>query len=103
MFWSKLLSHLIENIICALFFGIGGYMSMFPSAAVKCYGPRDVSLNYGIMASVALVTGSIVAGFISQLLVNNIHWYGTFLVLSGLSCLYFFMGLSYQHKAYTDN
>ncbi len=89
--------------ICALFFGIGGYMSMFPSAAVKCYGPRDVSLNYGIMASTALVTGSILAGFISQLLVNTIHWYGTFLVLSCLSCLYFFMGLSYQHKTYNTN
>ena len=88
--------------VCCLFFGIGGYMSLFPTAAVKCFGPRDVSLNYGIMAGAALVTGSIVAGFISQTLVITIHWYGTFFVLSGLSCLYFILALLYRHKAYSS-
>ena len=86
--------------VCCLFFGIGGYMSLFPTAAVKCFGPRDVSMNYGILASIALVTGSIIAGFISQMLVNTIGWYGTFFVLSGMSCLYFILALLYRHKTY---
>ncbi len=86
--------------VCCLFFGIGGYMSLFPSAAVKCFGPRDVSMNYGILASISLVTGSIIAGFISQMLVNTVGWYGTFFVLSGMSCLYFVLALLYRHKTY---
>lgn len=86
--------------VCAIFFCIGGYMSIFPTAAVQSFGPRDVSLNYGILASISLIIGSLLAGFISQMLVRTIQWYGTFFVLSGLSCLNLLVPLIYQHKVY---
>lgn len=75
-------------------------MSIFPTAAVQSFGPRDVSLNYGILASISLIIGSLLAGFISQMLVRTIQWYGTFFVLTGVSCLNLFVPLIYQHKVY---
>ena len=86
--------------VCCILFGIGGYVSLFPSAVAKSFGPRDLSIIYGIMASIALTTGSILAGCISQIMVNVIDWYGTFFVLGGMSCVYLFVTLLYRHKSY---
>ena len=86
--------------VCCIFFGIGGYVSLFPGATVKSFGPKDISLNYGIMASCALTIGSLLAGCMSQAMVNIIEWYGTFFALGGISCVYFIFTLLYQHKNY---
>ena len=86
--------------VCCLLFGIGGYVSLFPSAVVKSFGPRDISIIYGIMASIALTTGSILAGCISQVMVNVIDWYGTFFILGGMSCAYFIVTMIYRHESY---
>ena len=81
--------------VCCVLFGIGGYVSLFPSAVIKIFGPRDMSIIYGMMASFALTTGSLLAGCISQVMVNEIEWYGTFFVFGGLSCVYFVSILIY--------
>ena len=88
--------------VCCVLFGIGGYVSLFPSAAVKSFGPENISVIYAMMASFALTVGSLLAGCISQVMVNIIEWYGTFFVLGGLSCVYFIVTLLYQHKPYTN-
>lgn len=86
--------------VCCILFGIGGYVSLFPSAAVKSFGPDNMSVIYGLMASVALTVGSLLAGCVSQVMVNSIEWYGTFFFLSGISCVYFLVSLLYCHKSY---
>lgn len=86
--------------VCCILFGIGGYVSLFPSAVAKSFGSKNISATYCIMASTALTTGSILAGCISQVMVNVIDWYGTFFVLSAFSCVYFVMALLYRHKTY---
>lgn len=74
--------------VCCILFGIGGYVTLFPSAVVKIFGPKETSIIYGIMASFALTTGSILAGCLSQVMVNEIEWYGAFFVFGGMSCVY---------------
>lgn len=74
--------------VCCILFGIGGYVTLFPSAVVKIFGPRETSIIYGMMASFALTCGSILAGCLSQIMVNEIEWYGAFFVFGGLSCVY---------------
>ncbi len=83
-----------------LLFGIGGYVSLFPGAVVKTFGPKNMSIIYGMIASFALTTGSLLAGCLSQVLVNTINWYGTFFALAGMSCVYFIVSLLYRHKSY---
>ena len=69
--------------ICLIFFCVGGYFSLFPTAAAKLFGSKYISINYSLLFT-ALAIASVLAAFISHLLVKLIDWYGVFLILSGL-------------------
>ena len=71
--------------LCGLFFGIGGYFSIFPVATVDCFGQKNLAINYGIIVGVSEVIGALLASIISHTLLNYIHWYGNFFLLGGLS------------------
>ena len=71
--------------LCGLFFGIGGYFSIFPVATAECFGQKHLAINYGIIIGVSEVVGAVIASIISHTLLNYIHWYGNFILLGGLS------------------
>ena len=85
--------------ICGIFFCIGGYFSLFPTATARGFGQHNVSVNYGLLFTSQIVGGAL-AGFISQKLVLLIDWYGVFFLVGGLSCVEFIIALVYRHKRY---
>ena len=85
--------------ICGIFFCIGGYFSLFPTAIARSFGQENVSINYGLLFT-AQIVGGILAAFISELLVNEIHWYGVFFIMGGLHIFEFFLAICYRHKRF---
>ena len=65
-------------------FCIGGYFSIFPVAIAQIFGKDNVGLVYG-MVFIGQVLGSILAAFFSHILVDVIHWYGVFFILTGFN------------------
>ena len=85
--------------ICGVFFCIGGYFSLFPTAVARCFGQENVSINYGMLFT-AQVLGGLIASFISHILVHKIHWYGLFLLLAGFNIVEYVLAMCYRHKRY---
>ena len=69
--------------VCAIFFCIGGYFSLFPSISTSLFGSKYSSMNYGFLFT-ANAVGSLTGAFISQWLVRLLEWYGVFFLLSGI-------------------
>lgn len=65
-------------------FCIGGYFSIFPVAIAQIFGRDNVGLVYG-MVFIGQVLGSVLAAFVSHILVDVIHWYGVFFILTGFN------------------
>ena len=85
--------------ISGLFFCVGGIYSLFPAATVRSFGPAYLGLNYGLLFT-SQITGSIIAALIASQLTTLINWWGMFFILSGLSCMGFFITLCYRHTSY---
>lgn len=85
--------------VCLIYFCVGGYFSLFPAATARSFGQDNVSINYGILFS-SQTAGGLLAGLVSQLLVDHIYWYGLFFFIGGLSVLEFILALVYRHKRY---
>ena len=85
--------------ICGIFFCIGGYFSLFPTAVARCFGQENISINYGMLFT-AQVLGGLIASFISHTLVDKINWYGLFLLLAGFNIVEYVLALCYRHKRY---
>ena len=79
--------------LCGLFFGIGGYFSIFPVATAESFGHKHLATNYGILVGIAEVIGSLLASSISHTLLDYIHWYGNFFLLGVLSISQLILGL----------
>ena len=77
--------------LCGLFFGIGGYFSLFPVATAECFGHKFLATNYGILVGTAQVIGSVSAALISHTLLYFIHWYGVFFFVGGLSSIQYIL------------
>ena len=61
---------------CGIFFCIGGYYSLYPSAIAKHYRTENFSVNFGIMGTSGV-----------QLLLQHFRLYGAFFVIGGLSSI----------------
>ena len=85
--------------ICGIYFCVGGYFSLFPTAVARCFGEKNVSINYGLLFT-SQIAGGILAGLISQLLVDSLHWYGMFFLIGGLAGMGYLLALFYRHKRY---
>ena len=83
--------------ICGIFFCIGGYFSLFPTAIARSFGQENVSVNYGLLFT-AQIVGGVLAAFISNLLVTRIYWYGVFFIMAGLNIFEYMLALCYRHK-----
>ena len=71
---------------CGIFFCIGGYYSLYPSAIAKHYGTENFSVNFGIVGTSG-VLGQLIMLLVSQLLLQHFRWYGAFFVIGGLSSI----------------
>ena len=85
--------------MCGIYFCVGGYFSLFPVATARLFGQDNVSVNYGILFT-SQIFGGLLAGLISQFLVDHIFWYGMFFFIAALSGVEFVLALLYRHKRY---
>jgi MFS family permease len=83
--------------VCGIFFCVGGYYSLFPTAIARSFGQENVSVNYGLLFT-SQIAGGILAAFISHFLVDHIHWYGMLFIIAGLNCIEFLFAVCYRHK-----
>ena len=84
--------------VCAIFFCIGGTFSLFPTAIGRCFGPKYVGINYGLLFTSQIASGPLVAAM--SYLVAATHWYGMMFIIGGFCFLGFVLALSYRPKRY---
>lgn len=84
--------------VCAIFFCIGGTFSLFPTAIGRCFGPKYVGINYGLLFTSQIASGPLVGAL--SYLVPATRWYGIMFIIGGFSFLGFVLALSYRPKRY---
>jgi MFS family permease len=87
--------------ICAVYFCIGGYYSLYPSLVARLYGAKYFGINYGIFYT-SQVAAAVLVSFTSQLLVDVVDWYGLFFIVGGLSFIEYISAILYCNKKYTN-
>ncbi|XP_003384209.2 PREDICTED: uncharacterized protein LOC100635474 [Amphimedon queenslandica] len=85
-----------------IYFCIGGSYSLYPSLVAQLYGTENISINYSFVYSSQIV-GSLLASFLSHLLVDYIDWYGVFFIVGGLSLVEYILAILYNNKRYIRN
>ncbi|XP_059159579.1 uncharacterized MFS-type transporter YhjX-like [Physella acuta] len=83
--------------ICLLFGSLSGNFSLFPTAVAKMYGPKYVSINYGLLVTSQIVTAPL-GTFLSQILKNTIGWHGLFFLVAGFSFSSFLLSILFNGK-----
>lgn len=84
--------------VCAIFFCIGGNFSLFPTAIGRCFGPKYVAVNYGLLFTSQMVSGPLVP--VLSYTINTTQWYGLMFIMAGFSCGGFVLALLYRPKRY---
>lgn len=84
--------------VCAIFFCIGGNFSLFPTAIGRCFGPKYVAVNYGLLFTSQMVSGPLVP--VLSYAINSIQWYGLMFIMAGFSFGGFVLALLYRPKRY---
>lgn len=76
---------------------IGGYFAIFPVAISKVFGQKNVSVIYGMIFTGQAI-GSVLAAFLSHILVDLINWYGVFFILTGFNAISYVIVLCLREK-----
>ena len=82
-------------------FCIGGYLTIFPVAIAQVFGRDNVGLVFG-MVFIGQVFGSVLASFLSHMLVDVIHWYGVFFILTGFNIVSYILVLFIPVQRYMN-
>ncbi|XP_005105928.2 oxalate:formate antiporter [Aplysia californica] len=83
--------------VCLLFGCFSGTFSLFPTASAKCFGPKYLGINYGLLFSSLFVT-SLLCTFLSQTLKSLIGWEGLFFLIAGFSFISFVLAMCFKAK-----
>lgn len=86
--------------ICGIFSCNGGYLILVPVTTVREFGQKHINANYTLVYT-SYIAGAILAGFISAYCLDSLEWYGTFLLLGGLSFCQFLLSLLMNEEEYT--
>lgn len=85
--------------VCVIFFCIGGYFSVFPTAIARAYGAQYVSINYGLLFTSQVIAGSLGA-LLATVLKKRIGTTGMFFMVSGVTGLGLVVVLLFRPKRY---
>ena len=85
--------------VCIMFFCIGGNFSLFPTAIGRAFGLQYVSVNYGLLFTSQIISGSMGA-LLSTTLKTHVGYYGLFFIVSGFSVIGFLLAIVYKPKRY---
>ncbi|CAL1545164.1 unnamed protein product [Lymnaea stagnalis] len=83
--------------VCLLFGSFSGSFALFPTATAKCFGRKNLSVNYGLVFTSQMITAPLGA-LLSQNLKSSIGWNGLFFMVSGFSFLGFVLTIMFRGK-----
>lgn len=85
--------------VCALFYCVGGFLTLFPTAIARSFGSKYFATNYGVLFTASSLSAG-VSALISSFLLGHISWYGYLFVVSGFCLVAFVIALLYRRKRY---
>ena len=85
--------------VCIIFFCVGGYFSVFPTAMALSFGPKYMSINYGLLFTSQISSG-IIAAVLFTTLQHLLDWDGTILLVAGISLAGFLITLGFRTIKY---
>ena len=85
--------------VCVIFFCVGGDFSVFPTAMAVSFGPKYMSINYGLLFT-SQVSSGIVAAVLFTTLQRLLDWDGTIFMVSGISFAGFLVSLGFFSRKY---
>ena len=85
--------------VCVIFFCVGGNFSVFPTAMALSFGPRYMSINYGLLFTSQISSG-VVAAVLFTTLQTVLDWDGTIFLASGMSLAGFIITLGFYSRKY---
>ena len=85
--------------VCVIFFCVGGNFSLFPAATALSYGPKYMSINYGLLFT-SQVSSGVVAAVLFTTLQRLLGWDGTILLATGISLAGFLVTLAFSFRRY---
>ena len=77
--------------VCVIFFAIGGFYSLIASVPAVRYGEKHMLVNYGLINTGDFVAQILATLFSSQYIIDQINWYGVFLLFGGVSTFDFIL------------
>ena len=89
--------------LCGIFFCIGGYYSLFPTAISREFGQEYMSINYAILSTshiVGAIVGAVLSSFLSRVFMSEVQWEELFYIVIGMLLLKYVIALCYRHKRY---
>ena len=83
--------------VCVIFFCVGGVFSLYPTAIATSFGPKYMSINYGLLFTSQVCAG-VIAALLFTTLQNLLDWDGMIFLISGFSMAGFVLALLYYYK-----
>ena len=80
--------------VCVIFFCVGGIFSIYPTSVAHNYGPKYMSINYGLLFTSHIVSG-VTSALLFTTLQNLLGWDGLTFLISGISMGGFLLALLY--------
>lgn len=85
--------------VCVIFFCVGGIFSLFPTAMALSFGPKYMSINYGLLFTSQISSG-VIAAVLFTTLQNLLDWDGIIFLVSGVSLVGFVVTLCFHSIKY---
>ena len=85
--------------VCVIFFCVGGVFSLYPTAIAHSFGPKYMSINYGLLFT-SQISAGVIAALLFTTLQNLLDWDGLIFLISGFSMAGFVLALLYYYERY---
>lgn len=86
--------------VCIIFFCVGGNFSIFPAAMALTFGPKYMSINYGLLFTSQISSG-VIAAVLFTTLQTLLDWDGTIFLVSGVSLAGFLVTMGFSSRQHT--
>ena len=85
--------------VCVIFFCVGGIFSVYPTAMALTFGPRYMSINYGLLFTSQISSG-VIAAVLFTTLQSLLDWDGIIFLVSGISLTGFLITMGLYSRQY---
>ena len=80
--------------VCVIFFCVGGIFSLYPTAMALSFGPKYMSINYGILFT-SQISSSVIAAVLFSTFQSLLGWDGMIFLVSGISLAGFLITMAF--------